>query len=267
MLKKIVIIGLSIIAIISLCLVSAIVIKPNQISSRNETMYSDAIDSDLYIAYFSNLYYGEYVDNEYLDSAIKIINDYKPDIVLFGGDLIGKTLDQVSKNYLIDSLKSIKSKYGKFYCLGDNDTNSIYDIMDQANFKLISNNYNRIRLDDKNIINIVGINSNSPYLESLNSMDTNNLTLVISHYPNISNNISNYDLMLSSMDETKQIYFPIFSNISKPFGYENYIKGKHINNNSLLDISTGLGRHNSNARFFTFNEIVFYRITKTDITK
>jgi predicted MPP superfamily phosphohydrolase len=51
--------------------------------------------------------------------GIKMINDQKPDVILFTGDMVNSNKDEV--NPYIDIFKQLEAKYGKFSVLGNHD--------------------------------------------------------------------------------------------------------------------------------------------------
>ena len=82
---------LLVIALIAMGLIYyALFISINQIDIRYETLSSDKIPdamNDVKIAYFTDLEYGNFVDEQRLDMIIDKINYAAADVIIFGGDL------------------------------------------------------------------------------------------------------------------------------------------------------------------------------------
>ena len=91
------------------------------------------------VVQFSDIYFGNTVDIDYLKSIVSSINGLDPDIVLFTGDLIDHDIDDETKNKIIDSLKSIDASIGKYAIKGDSDIDIFDDIVMSSDFINLSN--------------------------------------------------------------------------------------------------------------------------------
>ena len=93
------------------------------------------------IVYFSDLLYGSSVFSEDLDYIKSKINILKPDIVIFGGDLIlkGFNLNDADKQKLTKFLEAIDSKLGKYGVLGSYDNEETIKLLESGNFILLDN--------------------------------------------------------------------------------------------------------------------------------
>ena len=69
------------------------------------------------IVHFTDLHYGMGVDDNKLKKLVNLINETKPDIVFFTGDLLdNKTkLTEDIEKILVNNLSKIKSTYGNYY--------------------------------------------------------------------------------------------------------------------------------------------------------
>ena len=76
------------------------------------------------IIQFSDLHLGTTMQIKDLNNLIKLINERKPDLVLFTGDLIDNNykLESKEQESLIQKLKEVKTTLGKYAILGDEDT-------------------------------------------------------------------------------------------------------------------------------------------------
>ena len=276
MFKRISIIILSILIIGLLSYFNAFYINTNQIQVRQEKLQSTKIDEDLdgfLIAYFSDLYYGSNLDKNYLDKVFSKINSFKPDLIIFGGDLIDYdkyiSLNQEDKDYLSNNLSNLNSKYGKYAILGEYDyknIDNIYSIYALSDFTILNNTNHVIGVDRNSYINIVGIDSlvdgNPDLTNSFSGVNYNAYTIVLSHCPDIFDeiNIYDYDYLLSGHSRGGQIYFPIINLFTRPIGAEKYFSGKITRNGKTLDISNGIGTINTHARINADSEIVLYSL-------
>lgn len=280
MLKKILLILASLLIFIALCYGNAKYVNTNEIKIREEIIETNRLNensNDILIAYFSDLHYGNFIDNNFLEKIVKTINDFNPDIIIFGGDLIdgygyfGTTEEK--KNDLISRMKQLKSKYGNYFILGNHDLylNNLFiemvSIIEDSGFTLLNNDTSTIYLDNNNYLNIIGMNpmtdEEANYNDIFSSINANNFTLVVSHYPDDFDKIidNNFDYMLAGHSHGGQIYIPIVSSFIAKEGCRNYFRGKTTKNNKTLDITKGVGRTEIDARFLADAEIVLYRLS------
>ena len=265
MVKKIIVIVTSLIIVIATCIINATIFNTKQIQTRQVILKSEKINeesSNILIAYFSDLHYGTYIDNDFLENVINKISDYKPDVIIFGGDLLDNIKEE-NKVYLTDVLKTLDAKYGKYAILGDQDkTNEddISKILKDADFKIIDDTNATININNESSINIVGIDNN--FDEAFHGINSNNYTLVVGHYPDLFEDIIDYDFdyMLAGHSHGGQIYIPLINYFFRKQGCQKYYHGKYQEDNKTLDITNGVGRTDNNARFLADAEIVLYRL-------
>jgi len=261
--KQKILLSLGIIFLISaLCVFNAKVINPKQLTVRQEIITSEKIDSnfnDCIIAYFADL---EFSNSEMLDKLVKTINDYDPDIVIFGGDLLSSSLTGTQTEYLVTSLKSIDANYGKYYVHGIHDSYSTIDeIMSASDFRLLENETTSIYHKTSHI-NLVGLNP----LASDSFTTDNSYTFVICHTPDTFDLVinNNFDYFLAGQSHGGQVYLPFISLFNREQGCQNYYVGKYKKNNKVLDITNGIGTTGDNARFLSDPEVVIYKLQSLD---
>ncbi len=265
MVKKIIVIVTSLIIVIATCIINATIFNTKQIQTRQVILKSEKINeesSNILIAYFSDLHYGTYIDNDFLENVINKISDYKPDVIIFGGDLLDN-INEDNKVYLTDALETLDAEYGKYAILGDQDkTNEddISKILKDADFKIIDDTNITININNESSINIVGIDNN--FDEAFHGINSNNYTLVVGHYPDLFEDIIDYDFdyMLAGHSHGGQIYIPLINYFFRKQGCQKYYHGKYQEDNKTLDITNGVGRTDNNARFLADAEIVLYRL-------
>ena len=276
--KLIIKIFIVVIAIATIVL-NSLYFAPHKLTIREETIKSNKISKDLngfIIAYFSDLHYGTYTNVNDLDKVVSTINSVAPDVVIFGGDLIDKKTNVDGKE-LINKLSSIKATNNKYAVFGEHDTYNesiktrVENIFTKSGFVVLDNDNQQIYKDYSNdYFNIIGINSvDKDSLDLTNvfeNVTNNNFTFVITHYPDSFDNIKKYDAdyVLAGHSHGPQIYVPLFNLFYREDGYEKYIRGKHRDNNCVLDITTGVGLTNKSIRLFSDAEVVFYKLISTN---
>ena len=94
----------------------------NEINIEDNTLNKSF--NTLKIVHFSDILYGSTTDIETIKKTVEIINNKKPDIVIYTGDLVYSEtiLDEKDINEIEEELSKIDTTYGKYYVSGDNDT-------------------------------------------------------------------------------------------------------------------------------------------------
>lgn len=264
MIKKIIIISATMSLIIGLCICNAFIINPKQIKVREEILSSTKIDEDLngtLMVYFSDLYYGKFIDDDYLNKLVNNINTFNPDIVIYGGDLLES--DEVETSSLSQALKDIKASNGKYFILGDNDSSKAKELLSSADYKLIDNTSKAINVDYNSYINLINVNSIDPNIdEAFKDINENTYNILITHYPDTFSKLIDqcFDYCLAGHSLGGQVNFPIINLFDRPHGASEYLSGAHITKGKTIDITNGVGRKTNNVRFLADNEIVVYRL-------
>lgn len=230
----------------------------------------------LKIVQFSDIHYGTTINQNQLDKIVTKINNLKPDVIIFTGDLIDKniTLTKEIEKEITDSLNKLNCTLYKYAIYGDEDleNKNYQDIMTNTNFQLLSDSKTLLYYKNQIPIEITGYNpikKKPNYTIITNQIDgldtTNYYKLVLVHEPDSIDKITTYkpDLVLSGhslgglvdLHFTKTLFLP--ENATKY--YEDYQKVKETD----LYISNGLGTSELNARLNNHPSITLYRFYKT----
>ena len=277
MAKKISIAVLAFFALIFLAYFNAVNINTKQFKITEETLVSQKVDEDIdgfLITCFSDLYYGSFISDEYLQKVFETINSFQPDLILFEGDLIDQSveLSEEKKLFLIKELSSLNAKYGKYAVLGDQDllkSQEIQDILGSCGFVVLNNENRLISIDRNSYVNLVGIDSfsgGSPDLTAaFSSVNSNYFTFVISHCPDIFDSVLGYSTDFLSCGHSRggQVYIPVISDFTREYGCKKYFRGKITRNGTTLQINNGVGRSSSDARFLADAQIILYTRKKS----
>lgn len=269
-----------IIILIILFIIYARYICPKFINVKEYKIESNIIADSFHglkIIHFSDLHYGTTVDTKQLNKIVNKINELKPDIIFFTGDLINKNINITAenKNEIIDALKKLNPTLYKYAIYGDEDYENEYynEIMNLADFKILNNESTLLYYEDNIPIEIIGFNiidSNPNYTivtDYIDELDTSNYyKIVLIHEPDSLDNFINYNpnLILSghSLGGLIEIpgFKPLFLNKNSQKYYQDYYK---INSTDIY-ISNGLGTSNINYRFNNTPSFNLYRLYKTN---
>lgn len=227
----------------------------------------------LKIVHFSDLHYKNSVNKKELKRLVNKINEIKPDIVVFTGDLLSSNKEITNNDIktLTKELNKIKTTLGIYAIKGDEDYNKNYDkVISKTDIKVINNSYEVIYNKGSIPILITGTGSilkndcdlGSTY--SYNEMD-NLYTISLIHEADITEDIKNTykpNLILAGHSTNGQIRLPFIGGIIKFEEGKKYVNPKYEFSNSTLFVSGGLGTSKYEFRLFNHPSINFYRLTK-----
>lgn len=221
------------------------------------------------IVQFSDLLIGSTKSTKDLEDIVKAINDNKPDIIVFTGDLFSDNYNP-SK----DEITEIKKYFNKLECtlykyavMGDNDLEKIdvfQEIMIDTNFKILDNESTYLFYKGNDPIKITGITNTDdiPKALEINDNITPTLNLVLTHYPDYIQNLNSYDidLILAGHSLLGQIRIPFSSGLLKKDNASKYLDYYYEENNTKMYVSGGLGTEKIKFRLFNKPEINVYRL-------
>ncbi len=255
----------------------AFYVAPTRLKIRHETIINPKIPesfNNTQILLFSDIYYNSFMDADRLDKIINSINKLEPDIVIFLGDLFDKPLTNsptaTTQTELANLLQKIEAPLGKFAIYGDQDlqsviTKQIFDsIMNEADFEVLSDQHIKLTRQNQASISLIAlnniVNTDVNYEQAFQDTSQSNYNLVVSHTPDIVDEIVSYnaDLLISGHSLGKQFNLPLLNTLTKMEGAQKYYHGKTKVAQTLLDISNGLGTTGYDARLFSDPEIVIY---------
>lgn len=227
----------------------------------------------LKIVHFSDIHYGTTINKKQLSKIVDKINELKPDIVVFTGNLLDANIDltETAKEDVITALNKINCSLYKYAIYGNED-------LDNKDFKNIMTKTNFIILDNKSVplyykgttpILITGYNPiiSSPNYEITNEDPEVNsyYEITLTHEPDALDNFisQNPNLVLSghSLGGIVDLKFtkPLFLQEHSKKYFEDYQKVK----NTELYISNGVGTNSFNMRLLNPPSINLYRLYKT----
>ncbi len=275
LLKKILIYSLIFIIIfITYCCI----VEPSFIDIKEYKVESPTIPDSFHgfkIVHFSDIHYGTTINKNQLDKIVSKINELKPDVIFFTGDLIDKNITTTPEieEELKSSLSKLECTLYKYAIYGNEDYNNdkYQEIITSADFYLLDNESKLLYYKDITPIEITGYNSieTKPNYTILTNMideiDTTNFyKIVLTHEPDSIDNFINYNpnLVLSGHSLGGLIKFPFLKPLFLQDNSKKYYDDYYKINSSDIYISSGLGTSGINARFNNHPSINFYRIYK-----
>ena len=251
----------------------------SNLNIENTKITSQKVDKSLYdlkIAFISDIHYNHFMNYDRLNKMIETINKNKPDIIIFGGDLFDNPetyeISSETRNELIECLKGLEAEYGKFAVLGEEDhhehVDKVEDLLFQADFELLNNESILINKNNSTSINLIGIDSivggNADIEKAFENVDTSLFTIVVSHAPDIFNQLpfNDIDLVLSGHSHGGQISLPLIGAVKLVEGAMKYSLGTYYLNETTLIVSNGLGTTERDIRLFSEPQCHMIRLEK-----
>lgn len=223
------------------------------------------------IIHFSDLHYKKVITEKRVKELVQEINKNKPDLVLFTGDLLDKDYSMTNQdiNFLIKELKKIKSVYGNYAVIGDQDKKqeeNIKNIYIQSNFTILENQSTTIYNEANEKITLIGLGSylnNMDIEQTYTSIsDQNAPQIAIVHEPDaiikIKSKNPNTALILAGHSINGSINLPLIKQLLLPNGAKKYTKLNDKKQN--IFITNGIGVNQVNFRLFNTPSINLYRI-------
>ena len=219
------------------------------------------------VVYFTDLLYGSTFYLKDVETLVERINEYKPDIIIFGGDLIssGYKIKEDEKKSLIDTLNKLDASLGKYASLSKNDKDISKEILTSSNF-IIEENKDYLVYDKSNnpiCISILGSLNNNNYKieETLNNLDK--FTIVLTHESDLITEIlktKNPQMVLSGNTIGGEVNIPLIGGITKFKGSKKYNKEYYKIKETSMYVSSGLGTKKMHLRLFNRPSFTVFRL-------
>ena len=249
-------------------------LEPHLLTSKEITVTSDKITSafdGFKIIHFSDLLYSYNTKEKDITNLVAKINEYKPDIIVFTGNLVASnyTLSEKDQQFLIENLQKLNCTLYKYAIVGDNDKQNLdlyHTILDQADFKMLNDAREYIFYHDINPIKIIGL-TNSDAIATLLENEENinpSYNILLTHNPDTINEIKaqDFDLILGGHNLGGIINVPFYGPlINKSTDYkDNY----YTFDETKMYISNGIGTEKFTFRLFNRPSFNLYRFQKTN---
>lgn len=249
-------------------------IEPEIITVEEYAITSNKVTENyngLKIVQFSDIQFGRITNEKELKKVVTKINETKPDIIVFTGDMLSDyiTLSDDNKNFLKDTLKELNASLGKYAVTGDKDYADIdfyKELCETAGFKILNKETIPIYYKGNTPIYITGIASLQEEKDMLwHTESNNNYQILLAHEPiRFNENYKYTDLTLSGHSMGGIIRIPFLNGILKDENSSTYEKGRYDKENSTLFVNPGIGSDKVNGRFLNHPTIYLYRLYHQD---
>jgi uncharacterized protein len=244
------------------------------------------------IVQISDIHTGSFLSTEPLTRAVKLINEQKPDVVFFTGDLVNYTHKEALT--YIDVLKKIEAIHGVFSIFGNHDYGDYYkwdnseakenDILELRNihgrlgWNLLWDEHHNIELNGEKIT-VIGVQncsshgfSNYGNLEkATRNIDYSSVNILLSHDPShwgkeVTKSYPKIDLTLSGHTHGMQFGVDLPGLKWSPIQYiYKEWAGLYHKNNQYLYVNRGLGFIGYPGRVGVLPEITVIELNKKEM--
>lgn len=244
---------------------------------REYKVESDNLPEELHglkVIQFSDLKYLSTVHEKEVKKLVNKINEIRPDVVIFNGDLFAEN-DNITDNdvkFLTKELNRINASIGLYAIKGDMDYKNKYysKVMDNTKFKIINNTYELVYYKSNTPILLTGcgsiLNNDCDLGQTFSFNEIDNLfTISIIHEADIASTISSRykpSLILAGHNLNGQVRLPLIGGLIKSNEGKNYLNSKYELGGSTLYVSGGIGTSDSGYRLFNHPSINFYRLVR-----
>lgn len=257
--------------------INGIIIKEYRITNQNIPTHFNGIK----IVHFSDIHYGITIKEKELQNIVDKINQNKPDIIVFTGDLFEEKYPIKEKE--VEKISALFNKMnatiGKYAIKGENDTEKEYfeTVMTNSNFININDTFDYIYYKEYTPILIAGLSTNlknkKGIAEKLLNVENeiklynqnNNppiYSILLMHEPDFIDKIdlSLYQLILAGHSHNGQVSIPIIQTSFLEKGAKNYYKNYYNVKKKDIYISSGLGTNEYPYRLLNRPSINIYRL-------
>lgn len=254
----------------------ALNIEPKLLDVSNYKIINKAIPpsfNNFKIIQFSDTHLGFHYDLKQLKKLVHKINQLKPDLIFFTGDLMDAPNKYQETNQIIPILKELEAPFGKFAIYGNHDHggygSDIYkSIMAESNFTLLLNSHQEIKLLDGSHFYVIGIDDamlgKPNIITAIEGIPDDAYKILLSHAPDLADDAALYpiQLQLSGHSHGGQIKIPFAGALVKPPYAENYHEGFYeIGNTPLtLYVNRGIGTTRLPFRFLSKPELTLFTL-------
>lgn len=274
--------GFVLVLLIMLLFLYASFIEPKLLITEKKTleygMISDnsenQLSTNLKIVQFTDTQLGPFYSLKQFESVVKQINEEKPDIIIFTGDLFDVPNAYEFKDEALKILKQLDQSALKIAVFGNHDFGgggkAIYeDFMSEAGFIVLINEMLSYKRENGRIFDFYGIDDgmlgkpNFDFIE--NKIEASHYNILVLHEPDLYEYVKNkpFNLILSGHSHGGQINLPFLGPVITPPLSKIYTNGYYEIDNerkSLLYVNTGLGNTKMRYRFGNIPKITLFTI-------
>lgn len=278
-LKRILVVFVLLILVVAGCIYYAFKIEPYRITVNEYALNEEQSDKEhLKIVQISDLHIKADFTYENLNKVVEKINEQKPDIVIFTGDLYDNYAIYRDDENIIAALKKIDAAYGKIAIWGNRDygggaERTYAAVVEDAGFTLLKNENHFVTLDNGRRLLFTGLDDSflgHPVMPDGTKNYDADYKLLLSHQPdNVDDYLGyDYDIALSGHSHGGQINVPFLPFVNEMALNVTALSSKYSGGMYDFDeealkqlyVNTGIGTTHISARFGVVPEITLFHV-------
>lgn len=256
-------------------------IEPNLLRLEKVSIRTPSVTADLdriRIIQISDLHLGKFYSLDKLQNLVKRINQLKPDLVVFTGDLIDHFSEYDDTNRVAPLLNQIQSRLGKYAVYGNHDQgggakNHYVKLMKSGGFKVLVNEHKVLDIGADQLV-IAGLDDfllGSPNIKkTFEGIPRDAFVLLLVHEPDIADRLDSYpvDLQLSGHSHGGQVQLPGYGSLYTPPLAQKYTDGLYTFRDGAkkvfnLYVNRGIGTTRLPLRFSSVPEMTLLTLQQS----
>ncbi|WP_226666174.1 metallophosphoesterase [Metabacillus litoralis] len=224
------------------------------------------------IVQFSDTHLSKFFTLKQLETIVNKINNLKPDLILFTGDLMDEPNNYTQINKIVPVLTNLKAPFGKYAVYGNHDhggygTDIYKNVIEMSGFTLLVNEVTNITMNDGSKIAISGIDDlmlgKPSYEGTLGALNADMFNILLAHEPDAALETKKYnvDLQLSGHSHGGQIQLPFYGPVITPPYATHYFEGMYEVDSMKLYVNRGLGTTRLPFRFLSTPELTLFTLS------
>lgn len=250
--------------IVLVVLLDSFLIEPHMMQRRDIQVEVDNLPSGfdgLRIAHFSDVHVGFGLSADDLIPLVEKINEAKPDMIVFTGDLVDHEISELDRT--MDVFAALKAPYGRFAVLGNHDVRGnvdserIVEAYRKIGFTpLVNERVQLIHPQTGEVLYIAGTDSamrKPDFEQAFGGIPQAACTLALIHEPDLADEAARYgaSFQLSGHSHGGQVRLPFIGGMLFPGYADNYNDGlQRVKTGMPVFISRGIGTTILPIRFF-----------------
>lgn len=234
-------------------------IEPNLAVVHHLQMGDQSKPKELKVVQLSDIQVSESYANNRLDKVVRKVNQEKPDLIVFTGDLFDNYAKYAHEQEIIGKLGEMKATIGKYAVWGNHDYGggaaAVYErVMNAANFEVLKNAGETITLENGKKMFIGGLDDsllgNPSVSQTLSYRGNYDYSLLLTHEPDVADKFvgTNTQLVLAGHSHGGQVRLPFYQ-VTNVLA-KKYVRGLYeLSDHTKLYVNTGLGTTAIHARF------------------
>lgn len=201
------------------------------------------------MAHFSDVHLGFHYTAAQLRQLAGLINEQRPDVICFTGDLVDYSVGDVGPEAAM-ALQSMQAPYGKYAVLGNHDyygrAAGVVELLQAGGFRVLRNDAAPLTAGAGRVW-LAGVedqwNGKPDLPQALRQVPQDECTILLSHCPDFADIAVRHavDLQLSGHSHGGQVRLPFYGHLVTPRYSKKYVQGLYSLDGGKLQVYVNRG--------------------------